>query len=90
MSFCKESNNYVCDKIVTAEFRILSDTPFDLIIGRSTTKKFKLSLVLPSHFFLTCVIVNLEIRDLDLQARSHRWTPLLKLPNFGCNHVGPL
>jgi transposase InsO family protein len=35
----------------SALFRILPNTPFDLIIGRETIKQFNLALMLPSHFF---------------------------------------
>ena len=31
--------------------RVLSESPFDLIIGRETIKTFNLGLMLPSHFF---------------------------------------
>ena len=31
--------------------RVLTDSPFDLIIGRETLKNFNLGLLLPSHFF---------------------------------------
>ena len=51
VSFCKESNTSICDKFTfQSDFRILAETPFDMIIGRETIKKFRLGLVLPSHF----------------------------------------
>ena len=31
--------------------RVLTDSPFDLIIGRETVKNFNLGMLLPSHFF---------------------------------------
>ena len=50
--FCKESNTSVVNEIsFEANFRVLPSSPFDLIIGRSTIKQFKLGLLLPSHFF---------------------------------------
>jgi hypothetical protein len=51
VSFIKESNNFVGDKMsFIAKSRILFDTPFDLI-GCSAIKRFNLGLVLLSHFF---------------------------------------
>jgi hypothetical protein len=43
-----------------ANVRILSNTPFDFIIGKETIKEFNLPLVLPSHFFNDDSIMGIQ------------------------------
>ena len=60
LCFCKESNTNIVEQVsFEVTFRVLSSSPFDLIIGRRTIKQFKLGLLLPSHFFDKETVVSI-------------------------------
>jgi hypothetical protein len=54
----------------SAQFRVLPETPFDLIIGKETIKYFNLPLVLPSHFFKVDSIKDIQRATHPLLPRS--------------------
>jgi transposase InsO family protein len=80
-----------------ADVRILSNTPFDLIIGLETIKEFNLPLVLPSHFFNSDSIGEIQRATYPLspgakllhglvsgEKDDRRQTPFRAQPCLGC------
>ena len=55
--------------LLMVNFRVLPSSPFDLIIGRSTIKLFKLGLLLPSHFFD-------EETSVTIRGATHPFSPV--------------
>jgi transposase InsO family protein len=74
ISFVSENLNILdFDKSVvsfSAQFRVLPETPFDLIIGKETIKYFNLPLLLPSHFFEVDSIKDIQRATHPLLPRS--------------------
>lgn len=54
----------------SAQFKILPETPFDLIIGKETIKSFNLPLVLPSHFFEVDTVKEIQRATSSLLPKS--------------------
>jgi hypothetical protein len=55
---------------LSAQFKILPETPFDLIIDKDTIKSFNLPLVLPSQFFKVDSVKDIQRATLSLLPSS--------------------
>jgi transposase InsO family protein len=102
ISFVSENLNLIdFDQAVfsfSANFRILPETPFDIIIGKETIKYFNLPLVLPSHFFRVDSVKDIQKATHPLLPRSmlvhglvsgekdnNRQAPSGAQPTVGCH-----